>query len=47
MGDFCTRARKHARTDFYRGFAMVLEAFVAMDLEFIQAFDIETEIRDF
>ncbi len=35
VGAFCGQARKHARTDFYRGFAMILEAFVAMDLEYI------------
>lgn len=44
VGAFCQQAQKHARTDFYRGFAMILEAFVAMDLDFIRAFDIETEV---
>jgi TorA maturation chaperone TorD len=45
VGAFCALAQIHARTDFYRGFAMILEAFVAMDLDFIQSYDIETEVR--
>ena len=36
VGAFCDQAQRHARTDFYRGFAMVLDAFVAMDLDFIR-----------
>ncbi|MBW1944067.1 MAG: molecular chaperone TorD family protein [Deltaproteobacteria bacterium] len=43
VGAFCEQAQNHARTDFYRGFAMILDAFVAMDLDFIRAFDIEIE----
>jgi len=36
VGAFCAEAEKHARTDFYRGFAMILDAFVAMDMAFVQ-----------
>ena len=36
VGAFCEQAQNHARTDFYRGFAMILDAFVAMDLDFIR-----------
>lgn len=35
VGAFCDQAQRHARTDFYRGFVMVLDAFVAMDRDFI------------
>jgi TorA maturation chaperone TorD len=35
VGDFARGAEKHAATDFYRGFSLILDAFVAMDLEWL------------
>lgn len=34
-GEYVTRAKKCARTDFYQGFLMILEAFVAIDREYL------------
>ncbi|MEW6665340.1 MAG: molecular chaperone TorD family protein [Thermodesulfobacteriota bacterium] len=36
VGDFAHGVEKHAATDFYRGFSLILEAFVAMDGEWIE-----------
>jgi TorA maturation chaperone TorD len=35
VGDFCAAAEKHALTDFYRGFSLVLEAFIGMEKEWL------------
>jgi TorA maturation chaperone TorD len=35
VGDFARAAEKHAATDFYRGFSLILDAFVAMDREWL------------
>lgn len=35
VGDFARAVEKHAATDFYRGFSLILDAFVAMDLEWL------------
>ncbi len=35
VGEFCGAVEKHASTDFYRGFALVLDAYVRMDREWL------------
>jgi TorA maturation chaperone TorD len=35
VGDFCRAVEKHAVTDFYKGFSLILDAFVTMDKEWI------------
>jgi TorA maturation chaperone TorD len=35
VGDFAHAVEKHAATDFYRGFCQILDAFVALDLEWL------------
>ena len=39
VGGFCEQVEKHALTDFYRGFALILNAFIAMDMDFLAEFD--------
>lgn len=36
IGEFCSHAGKHAVTDFYRGFLIILDRFVRIDLEYLQ-----------
>jgi TorA maturation chaperone TorD len=38
MGDFCSVTKKHAMTDFYRGFCEILDEVIRMDLEYLKAF---------
>jgi TorA-specific chaperone len=35
VGDFCRAVGKHGLTDFYKGFALILDAFVSMDREWL------------
>jgi TorA-specific chaperone len=35
VGDFCRAVEKHSLTDFYKGFAFILDAFVSMDREWL------------
>jgi TorA maturation chaperone TorD len=35
VGDFCRAVEKHAVTDFYRGFCLILDAFLTMDKEWL------------
>lgn len=35
VGDFCSAVQKHALTDFYRGFSLILDGFVALDREWV------------
>jgi TorA maturation chaperone TorD len=36
VGDFCEQVQKHALTDLYRGFALILDDFIKRDLEYLQ-----------
>jgi TorA maturation chaperone TorD len=36
VGDFCTVVEKHAFTDFYRGFSLILDAFIGMEKEWLE-----------
>ncbi len=36
VGDFCAVVEKHALTDFYRGFSVILDAFIGMEKEWIR-----------
>ncbi len=36
VGEFCAQAEKYASTDFYRGFLAILDAFIAIDMEYLQ-----------
>lgn len=36
VGQFCREAAKHARTDFFRGFALILDAFIAKEMSFLR-----------
>ena len=38
VGGFCTLAGEHAMTDFYRGLALILDAFISMDKAFLREF---------
>jgi TorA maturation chaperone TorD len=38
VGDFARAVERHALTDFYRGFSLILDAFVAMDKEWLEEF---------
>ena len=38
VGDFASAVEKHAVTDFYRGFSLILAGFVAMDREWLEEF---------
>jgi TorA maturation chaperone TorD len=35
LGDFCGAVGKHGLTDFYKGFSLILDAFVSMDKEWL------------
>jgi TorA maturation chaperone TorD len=35
-GDFCCAVEKHASTDFYRGFSLILDGFLTMDKEWVK-----------
>jgi len=35
VGDFCRAVAKHGLTDFYKGFSLILDAFVSMDREWL------------
>jgi putative dimethyl sulfoxide reductase chaperone len=35
VGDFCRAVGKHGLTDFYKGFSLILDAFVSMDKEWL------------
>jgi TorA maturation chaperone TorD len=35
VGEFCSAVEKHASTDFYRGFALILDAYIRMDREWL------------
>jgi TorA maturation chaperone TorD len=35
VGDFCRKASEYARTDFYKGFALILDASVGMDMQYL------------
>ncbi len=35
VGAFCSAVRKHASTDFYRGFALIMDAFIRTDREWL------------
>jgi putative dimethyl sulfoxide reductase chaperone len=35
VGEFCSAAEKHASTDFYRGFALILDAYIRMDRKWL------------
>lgn len=41
VGNFCQQVEKHALTDFYRGFALILDAFITMDMAFLNQLDLE------
>ena len=36
VGDYCEQVQKHALTDFYRGFALILNDFITRDMEYLQ-----------
>ncbi len=36
VGEFCSLAERYALTDFFRGFIMILHAFVMTDMEYLQ-----------
>lgn len=35
VGDYCKQVQKHALTDFYRGFALILNDFIKRDMEYL------------
>jgi putative dimethyl sulfoxide reductase chaperone len=35
VGAFCTAVEKHASTDFYRGFALILDAYIRLDRKWL------------
>jgi TorA maturation chaperone TorD len=35
VGDYCQQVQKHALTDFYRGFALVLNDFIKRDMQYL------------
>jgi len=35
VGDYCEQVQKHALTDFYRGFALILNDFITRDMEYL------------
>lgn len=37
VGEFCHQVEKHALTDFYRGLALILEAFISADTAYLMA----------
>jgi len=36
IGAFCGAVVKHASTDFYRGFVLILDAYIRMDKEWLR-----------
>jgi TorA maturation chaperone TorD len=36
VGDYCEQVQKHALTDFYRGFALILNDFITRDMKYLQ-----------
>ena len=36
VGDFCEQVQKYALTDFYRGFALILNDFIKRDMEYLR-----------
>lgn len=36
VGEFCRETAKHARTDFFRGFALMLEAFISQETAYLR-----------
>ncbi len=38
VGEFCSSAERYALTDFFRGFIMILHAFVVTDMDYLQNF---------
>jgi TorA maturation chaperone TorD len=46
IGEFCSEAEKHALTDFYKGFLVMLDRFVGLDLEYLQSLaGVSTDLR--
>jgi len=37
LGNFCAQAEKYARTDFYRGFLVVLNVFIDIEMEYLHS----------
>jgi TorA maturation chaperone TorD len=37
LGEFCQQVERHALTDFYRGFAVIMEAVVLTDMRYLRA----------
>jgi TorA maturation chaperone TorD len=35
VGDYCEQVQKHALSDLYRGFAMILNAFITSDMDYL------------
>jgi TorA maturation chaperone TorD len=35
VGEYCEQVQKHALTDFYRGFALILNDFITRDMEYL------------
>lgn len=36
VGEFCQQVERHALTDFYRGFALILEAVIITDMQYLR-----------
>jgi len=36
VGEFCQQVERHALTDFYRGFALILEAVISTDMQYLR-----------
>jgi TorA maturation chaperone TorD len=44
IGEFCSQAGPYAATDFYKGFLILLDRFVRLDLEYLQSLtDVSTD----
>ena len=37
VGEFCSAVEKHASTDFYRGFALILDAYIRVDRKWLES----------
>ncbi len=37
VGEFCSAVEKYASTDFYRGFALILDVYIRMDRKWLEA----------
>ena len=37
VGEYCVRVEKHALTDFYRGVAVILKGYMAVELDYLEA----------